>query len=918
MLHPIKVVDIELSKPIAPVTELTGYMGVQALIRLHGAPLGYIKAPVTLGECSAATLSELILAQLGTAIIAQLLKNGLASPKHLGSLKLEELVDLPLAEYDGEWPLVTVAVCTRDRPEDMKLCLEAISKLDYPYLDILVIDNAPTAEGTKMLIEAQYPQVRYVREPRPGLDWARNRAILEAQGEIIAYTDDDVVVDAGWVKAIAQAFVENPKTMAVTGLVVPYELETEAQGLFEDYGGFGRGFERKLYERPTNQSFPWQWLGAGQFGTGANMAYRRSVFEDIGYFDPALDVGTPTNGGGDLEMFIRVLQAGHVLVYEPQAMIRHRHRREYAQLKRQISFNGSLYALWGSLAIAYPKQFWSCLKIAIWWMLYWNVRRTLIGLLHRTQFPLELVLAEFGGAFAGMTAYPKAKQRVAEIVKEHGWQTDEPLNFRYQPSAADSSAPLRPMAIAVRRIDLAQPLQPLTGLQDYGAVRIFVTWQDNPFGSIDYAHHGDRVSTLTLCCILVEAFNHQLLDPIKKCAPDTLWADAIHTIAEAYGLSTERPIAILPDSISVSVVIATFDRPDDLRNCLGHLLAQQTSRSVEIVVVDNNPDSGLTPPVVEDFPGVVFVKEHRQGLAYARNAGFVASSGDILIATDDDVTVPQDWLEKVVSPFARTDVMIVTGNVLPLELDTQFQQAFENYGGLGRGFDRFEVDGDWYDLFPHKPSPTWSLGATANAAFRASIFNHPKIGLMDECLGPGMPSGVGEDTYLFYKVLKAGFTVVYEPKAYVWHKHRRTEQALKRQLYGYSKGHVSYNLTTWLRDGDWRGLAQVLLGLPYAHYYRIKEYLLGRSDYPISLVLLEIRGNLAGPWSLWRSRIRVSQEGRSGPFIPVSQHPQAVSVGDDYATSGQAYEHSMPTSSTRPTKSTRWVNNTEVSHDPAS
>ena len=63
------------------------------------------------------------------------------------------------------------------------------------------------------------------------------------------------------------------------------------------------------------------------------MAYRKSVFDQIGFFDPALDVGTVTNGGGDLEMFFRVLKHGYTLVYEPKAIIRHRHRREYADLK---------------------------------------------------------------------------------------------------------------------------------------------------------------------------------------------------------------------------------------------------------------------------------------------------------------------------------------------------------------------------------------------------------------------------------------------------------------------------------------------------------------------------------------------------------------------------------------------------------
>ena len=67
------------------------------------------------------------------------------------------------------------------------------------------------------------------------------------------------------------------------------------------------------------------------------MAYHHSLFDRIGGFDPALDVGTVTNGGGDLEMFFRVLQEGQTLVYEPSALVRHRHRRDYAQLRTQIT-----------------------------------------------------------------------------------------------------------------------------------------------------------------------------------------------------------------------------------------------------------------------------------------------------------------------------------------------------------------------------------------------------------------------------------------------------------------------------------------------------------------------------------------------------------------------------------------------------
>ncbi|MDY6897434.1 MAG: glycosyltransferase, partial [Cyanobacteriota bacterium] len=390
MLYPIKVTDVELSRPLLDIENLDGYMQVQALIRLHGVPIGYVKAPVTNGKCLATSLSKLILEQHSYTIINRLLENGLAAPSKLDSLKIEDLFDVPPAESQGNLPLVTVAVCTRDRTSDLALCLSGLQQLDYPNLDILVVDNAPSTDDTKKLVES-YPHIRYVCEPRPGLDWARNRAIIEAKGEIIAYTDDDVVVDAGWVKALAKVFAENSEVMAVTGLVVPFELETEAQVLFEMNGGFGKGFERKWYRVNKGNKIPWYLLGTGQFGAGANMAYRRCVFDEIGYFDPALDVGTVTNGAGDLEMFFRIIKQGHTLVYEPSAIIRHRHRRKYEKLRQQITNNGSLYTYFLCGVLSYPDQIFSFVWISIWWMCYWNIRRLLISLIYPSLFPRDLI-----------------------------------------------------------------------------------------------------------------------------------------------------------------------------------------------------------------------------------------------------------------------------------------------------------------------------------------------------------------------------------------------------------------------------------------------------------------------------------------------------------------------------------------------
>jgi GT2 family glycosyltransferase len=256
-----------------------------------------------------------------------------------------------------------------------------------------------------------------VQEPRPGLDWARNRAIHEAKGEIIAYTDDDVIVDPLWVSALVRVFEEDPAVMAVSGLVAPYEMETPAQVLFERYGGFGRGFKRIWYhQRDTNRSDPFFHIGAGRFGTGANMAFRRSVFRDIGEFDPALDVGTVTNGGGDLEMFFRVLEEGHTLVYEPAALVWHRHRKTYEELRVQLTNHGiGLYSYFVRSMQNYPQRRTDIIRFGLWWFWYWNIRRLLKSYIIRPRVPRDLIVAELRGALIGLRRYPKARRAAEEI-----------------------------------------------------------------------------------------------------------------------------------------------------------------------------------------------------------------------------------------------------------------------------------------------------------------------------------------------------------------------------------------------------------------------------------------------------------------------------------------------------------------------
>ena len=399
--------------------------------------------------------------------------------------------------------------------------------------------------------------------------------------------------------------------------------------------------------------------------------------------------------------------------------------------------------------------------------------------------------------------------------------------------------------VAIRVVEVTEPLRPIADVDGYRCTRVFVTDGGLLIGSVDIGNAFAPISAMRLRDAIANGLAYTMM---KRAVERKMVADAAPALAAG---------------VPVSIVIPTCNRPDDLRRCLSALRDQRGSRPLEIVVVDNRPGpSSPTRAVAAEFAEIVFIEEPRPGLSYARNAGFAVATGDILVAIDDDVTVPAGWLERLVAPFARPEVMAVTGHVLPIELETESQYRFEAYGGLGKGFTRFEVNGEWFRKL-RGAVPTWNIGATANAAFRATIFRDPAIGVLDEALGAGMPTGCSEDTYLFYRILKADHTIIYEPTAWVWHRHRRDPRALRQQIYSYSKGHVAYHLTTLLRDGDRRALIRLGYSLPKVYLKRTWVRLRGWSDYPMSLILVEIGGTLAGPWALWQARRKVRKLGPS-------------------------------------------------------
>ena len=234
----------------------------------------------------------------------------------------------PTARLDA-----SVVVCTRDRPDALQRCLASLPQQSWPAREIIVVDNASRDSRTREVAEAA--GVTYLREDRPGLDIARNTGARHATSTIVAYTDDDVLLHPRWLERLVAAFDAAP-VAAVTGLVLPAELASDAQCHFEKYWSFGRGYLRRDVDAAAFAAaqrkgvFP-----AWEIGAGASMAFRRDVFERVGWFDERLDVGQ-AGCSGDSEFWYRVLVHGLTCRYEPRAVALHFHRRTIDGLAHQI------------------------------------------------------------------------------------------------------------------------------------------------------------------------------------------------------------------------------------------------------------------------------------------------------------------------------------------------------------------------------------------------------------------------------------------------------------------------------------------------------------------------------------------------------------------------------------------------------
>lgn len=320
-------------------------------------------------------------------------------------------------------PSFSVALCTRSRPRELARALASLAEQSSPPDEILVVDNAPAGDGgTWELVRRDFPRARYVRESIPGLDFARNRALEEARGEVVAFLDDDAVASPGWSQALVAAF-EDPRVGACTGRVEPLAVATEGQRIFEANGGFSRGSREIRLPRDAGKALGGRpapaiaW--AVSMGCGASLAVRRSAALAAGGFDEALDMGPRLPGGGDHDMLWRLLGAGWEIVYEPAALAWHEHRREPdAAFDQIVGHQRALVAFLVKHAVAADGRE----KLPVLAFLAWRLLKPGLRLARRAAgrdpLPAPVLLRMWWSCWRGLVAYRQARRAAERLRRE--------------------------------------------------------------------------------------------------------------------------------------------------------------------------------------------------------------------------------------------------------------------------------------------------------------------------------------------------------------------------------------------------------------------------------------------------------------------------------------------------------------------
>ena len=218
-------------------------------------------------------------------------------------------------------PRISSIICTYRNPDLLEGAIGSLlnQRLSPEQYEIIVVDNN-SGDQTPAIVERfshrPLPSVRYILEPRQGLSYARNRGLEAARGDIVAFIDDDAEADSGWLSALLEVYESSPEIWAAGGRIAPiWHTDERPTWWTEECEGslslLDWGDEARVLTWPERI-------------LGTNCSFRKSVFQELGYFDTGLGRrGRALLGHEETDIQHRIHLENKVVFYTPRAIVRH-------------------------------------------------------------------------------------------------------------------------------------------------------------------------------------------------------------------------------------------------------------------------------------------------------------------------------------------------------------------------------------------------------------------------------------------------------------------------------------------------------------------------------------------------------------------------------------------------------------------
>ena len=252
---------------------------------------------------------------------------------------------------------ISIIICSFNRCTSLANTIESICKMavrSYIEWELIIVDNNSTDNTQDVVasfVSKGNKNIRYIFEKKQGGSYAKNRGISEAKGQIIAFTDDDVIVDNNWLMAIYLILNKEDNIGMVCGRTLPlnknnYNLSTKTSNIAE------------IFKYPSS---PWD------MGNGNNIAIKKNTIGRVGLFDVRFGPGAPLKGSEDIDYLYRVIRSGFSVLYSPDPLVFHNHSSSNDVQYRSVKFS---YAIARG---AFYSKYILARDIYVLKLLYWEV-----------------------------------------------------------------------------------------------------------------------------------------------------------------------------------------------------------------------------------------------------------------------------------------------------------------------------------------------------------------------------------------------------------------------------------------------------------------------------------------------------------------------------------------------------------------